>query len=60
MDLAVRTTAAMASDDLLYPDNLKLGRQQVCIRESTSNVLVPHVILLAEQRGKTLQLGTCG
>ena len=32
MDLAVRTTAAMASDDLLYPDNLKLGRQQVCIR----------------------------
>ena len=60
MQLAVRTTPPMASDDLLYSDNLELGLQQVGIRTSTGNDLVPHVILLAEQRGKTLQLGACG
>ena len=60
MEIAVRTTAPMASDGLLYSDNLELGLQQVCIRVSTGKDLVPHVILLAEQRGKTLQLGACG
>ncbi len=60
VELAVRTTAPMASDDLLHSDNLQLGPQQVCVRESTSNYFVPRVVLLAEQRGKTLQLGACG
>jgi hypothetical protein len=44
----------------LHSDNIELGLQQVCIWVSTGNDLIPHVILLAEQGGKTLQLGACG
>ncbi len=47
----------MASDDLLHSDNLNLGLQQARASVSASNNLVPDVVLLAEQRGKALQLG---
>ncbi len=39
----------MASDDILDSNNLELGFQQLCVRESTSDDFVPHVVLLAEQ-----------